>query len=563
MRSYTLPAVNQRVDVWFDGYDEYYGGRVDSVSAPYRFHVILDDKSSWDIDARKHIFRLSNDLPDDDDPDAEGDVDPTADDAVANVEPGVEDDADAVVDPSNAQQDKDANADGNDTSNGADVDKSDEQTKPTSKPQPDALESRPTRVTSGRRAATAEPDPHTMDQMDIPPDPSPPVLPTNKTLTERARTRSSEANAESAGEATNGTRSTLQTEERPRRRVPGRALRKSTNGPRTRDIEAAPPTTPERPRRAAAVAAKSLLSSEPDADTGTGLTRRRRSSQEQATTPVRVTRSRGGAMGEDGSLSTDARATADAPGTGTSGRRGRPPGVPPHTTVGRKRGNAEAMDDGATTDGGTAAAATKKRKRSEEPSGTKAAATPPGRMTMTRSGAARTSNEAGVGGDRNDEPYEKLSTKAITAIAVEAALESAKAVLKPVKEGLNKALKSLELVTKELVANKQPVEKEVAKPGGQKAQGPLLNSTITAAALENFQVDVSEMIGGGEARIKAYSSLSQQEFEGLHRVIEQQGKALRELDRLLYAAQTFGNKAKSTEGDTKAEGDKTGADKQK
>lgn len=165
---------------------------------------------------------------------------------------------------------------------------------------------------------------------------------------------------------------------------------------------------------------------------------------------------------------------------------------------------------------------------------------------------------------------EKVSTKAVTALAVNAALESAKAVLAPLNDRLSKLLAELNTVSKDLVLQKKALDLElqtrqqppvvidnvsgaVNVPGevegkdtaGAEAEGAVISSKVSLAALENFQLDVSEIIGGGEARIRAYSSLSQQEFEGLHRLIEQQGKSLREMDRLLYAAQAFAEKSKA------------------
>lgn len=64
MPSDPLPVVNQRVELCFNGYNEYFCGRVKSVSPPYKFCVVLDDESVWNVDTRSHIYRLSEELPD-------------------------------------------------------------------------------------------------------------------------------------------------------------------------------------------------------------------------------------------------------------------------------------------------------------------------------------------------------------------------------------------------------------------------------------------------------------------------------------------------------------------
>lgn len=66
----------------------------------------------------------------------------------------------------------------------------------------------------------------------------------------------------------------------------------------------------------------------------------------------------------------------------------------------------------------------------------------------------------------------------------------------------------------------------------------------SAVGLEGSQVDVSEIVGGAEAPVKTYSGLSEQDLDDLHRVIQQKEFALKELDRFLHAAQTFGRKTK-------------------
>lgn len=663
MSNPALPSVGQRVDIWFDGYDEYYGGIVKSVTPPYSFHVILDDNSSWDVDSRKNIYRLTDDTkpnkPEADqvdaDPDAEGlpstppaiqdidadlsiDVDHDEDENLPQVKkdpaprpprqlaartrsrlaaaeidtqppapaqpPNPESSAqpktpppasaviadpgtteiteqpsasspdkpteesndnhnDAAMDSTPDKTDKSANSEKPDkTDNSEKPDKTDnpetsDKTDKPDKPAEKGVESDPAparpepRVTRSREA---RPDPHMpAEPLSSKPDTQPAEKPDEKPETQ------ADKNADEKSETPKPDEST-----RPRRRTSGRALRKNTNGPRTREPEVKPtPTeepstpTPTRPKRAAAASVP--------------------------TAGARVTRSRRSSEGSD----PDAKAMTVSPPS--AGRRTRLQQKAVGPGVLRKRGVSEMLKSDQM--GGML----KKRRvadeddmrmladrRVERPAlrvvSPERRATPerrgpgrPPRPTVTfhddvkqANGTARSARMSG--GD--DHAVEKVSTKAVTALAVDAALESAKAVLDPINNRLNKLLRELDTVSKDLVLQKKAMDQEMAAPaqetGGstegatvagtqteeakdEDKSGPVMSKSISVAALENFQLDVSEIIGGGEARIKAYSSLSQQEFEGLHRLIEQQGKALREMDRLLYAAQAFAEKSKTKE----------------
>lgn len=197
---------------------------------------------------------------------------------------------------------------------------------------------------------------------------------------------------------------------------------------------------------------------------------------------------------------------------------------------------------------------------------------------------------SGIEGNGHSNTLENVSAKVITALAVDAALEAVKTVVEPLNERVENLLRELSSVSRDLVSQKKQLESELSStisalntiaeasakadakeqeeeqvpPGPRKAVGrpPAaarggasatdpkekgktsgIPQAVTISALQNFQLDISEVIGGGEARLRMHASLSHQEFESLHRLIEHQGKSLAELDRLLYAAQKFARKA--------------------
>lgn len=161
---------------------------------------------------------------------------------------------------------------------------------------------------------------------------------------------------------------------------------------------------------------------------------------------------------------------------------------------------------------------------------------------------------------------DKVSAEAITALAVKAALEAAQTVLEPLNERLCNLISEMVAVTRDLANQKKALDFELSnlptkpspKPKDQQRapqkvgkvdeKCELLRAipkSVTVSALQNFQLDISEVIGGGEARLRAHNSLSQQEFGMLHRLIDDQGKALGQMNRLLQAAQTFASKQRN------------------
>lgn len=142
------------------------------------------------------------------------------------------------------------------------------------------------------------------------------------------------------------------------------------------------------------------------------------------------------------------------------------------------------------------------------------------------------------GGRKEEESVEKLSTKAVTAIAVEAALASAKAVFKPLSDQLAALRTELENVSE---AARRAAD-EIPLEASRKRRGKSGSSPVSAAA-DALQLDLSELLGGGEARIRAYANLSDNEFENFHKLIEDQRKGLKEFDRILQAAKELGKKA--------------------
>ncbi|PXF45815.1 hypothetical protein BWQ96_04427 [Gracilariopsis chorda] len=367
-----LPNVNQRVDIWFDGYDEYYPGRVTSIVAPYEFNVVLEDGTDWTIDSRKHVFKF----PDE----------------------------------------------------------------PAEQPQT-------VKKTVGRpkNASTT----------------------TKKMDDDSEKQVSADDNPEQNGGA------------QARRRM-GRALRK--NATPTRTVE---PDVDEEPDEPSDDANQDQDDYNPKDDeiNDQRLPRLRRSARvADEERERRTTRSRAKPIQE-------------------------PVGLPPRT---RKRSLSKRAPE--TTD---EERSSKRRRRMEEE-------------------ADRMDDDVA----RDDDGMAGLSTKAVTAIAVEAALESAKAVLKPLSEKMTFIVTQFAEINKLM---KQTAE-DAAKDAVQKVVGKPDESKGTLAALANFKLNISEIIGGGEARIEAFSNLSEQEFEHLNRLVEHQGKALKELERLLYAAREFGKK---------------------
>lgn len=383
-------------------------------------------------------------------------------------------------------------------------------------------------------------------------------------------------------------------EKQQKRRTSGRALRKNTMGLRSRDAEALETRTKAVPPSANGVALDS-----DDSRGGSGGGGRRGS----PAMPTRVLRTRRTSSASNERVAAPSTPPA-TPQSKSPVRRGRPP------LSGRKRGSAGEW----TPEKDRERSAAKKRRVAADEADARASGPPATRGSVGRpAGRPRSSvtfrDEVELKTTRSSpsnnasrvssEPADKVSAQVITAIAVDAALQSAKAVLDPLHQRLSKLLGELESVARDLVAQKKLIDTELAtspttpvtnkvlaspatngagagtvgattpappakqqeptnsSAPSQQNQNPTVSSpddasnkhgakaiphAITIGVLENFQLDVSEIIGGGEARLKAHTSLSQQECDNLHRIIEQQGKALRELDRLLYAARGFASK---------------------
>lgn len=348
-----------------------------------------------------------------------------------------------------------------------------------------------------------------------------------------------EAASEAAPEAAPEAEPEAATEPAPARRKAGRALRKST-APATPATPPAPrrssraealaaddaagrthPTpASRRSRRADMLAADAAAAPRPPVAVTprTSRTRQRKPDETPTATPPRPARRTRAVLGQKRAPPDDAPVPEDEPEKMLANAKR------------RRRAEVEALPARST--------------RAPTANGT---ATTPERLTRSAA-AVRMGNDldaarniAAKPGD--DDAVEKLSTKAVTAIAVDAALASARAVLKPLNDrllGLSQELESISNSTKKAAA--QLMEPPQPRRRGRPSSN--ISNSISAAALESFHLDLTELVGGGEARIKAYSTLTDHEFEQLHKSIGQQANALQELDRLLYAAKALGAKAK-------------------
>lgn len=280
----------------------------------------------------------------------------------------------------------------------------------------------------------------------------------------------------------------------PPRRKSGKAFRKSTGGPQTS------------PSRLANTKPAPPVSGPSTSDPSPSAAHRSPAQTKPAPLPARVTRQRRTQEQDILSESPPVRSV----------RRGRPP------ASAQKRQAPDTPTSVRWDD-----ATEKRRKGSDGTDVANGLAPAPVVERVTRSGS------------RKDEvSVEKLSTKAVTAIAVEAALASAKAVFKPLSDQLITLRTDLESIseTAKRAAEEIPVEL------GRKKRGKGGSGPISASA-DALQLDLSELLGGGEARIRAYASLSDKEFESFHKLIEDQRKGLQQLDRILAAAKDLGKKA--------------------
>lgn len=483
-----LPPVNACVDVWFSGYDEFYPGRVDRITAPHAFHVVLNDGTDWDIDTRKHIFKLSSVMPDpqaahSELPEPASPVDgpsSTADDPreLAHAKPAPTEEHDDMQVDVDSDGTKHISAD---LDHQADVDVEDKN-----------------KIDEDDNTSPAPA-----------PAPAPALAPTPMSLRTPATVGAPLG--------------------RPQRRTSGRVLRKSTGPPAHKERAVEKEVEPEEDKEEQEDEEEEDKNEEKQVEEyaspvvkeeQTPIQRRRRSSRVVGGAVTAAATGGGGVVERRVSTRTRRRVVDDA-------------------MVSEPRVLRRATRQTPTKKRPAVAEETEERgpKRRKRGSGADSSSTP---LASTR----KTTDEEKILSKHFNEAIAGLSTKAVTAIAVDAALESAKAVIKPLNDRLDSLVKELSTVCKSVKTSIETDLAAAARPA--KAAPP---NAVTAAALETFQLDVSEIIGGGEARIKAYSSLSQQEFESLHRLIDQQGKALKELDRLLYAAQEFGKKPKVTSGD--------------
>ncbi|CAN8071535.1 unnamed protein product [Agarophyton chilense] len=369
-----LPALNQRVFIWFDGYDEFYPGRVANLTPPFEFKVVLEDGTDWDIDSRKHVYKFSDD---------ESEADPKPEEPSSKID----------THPKIAEKEKD--------------EESEKQVSADDQPEPNGAQTR-------RRA--------------------------------------------------------------------GRALRK--NATPTRNVVPDVVAPEERDEHSQEESHNDDYIPKEDDNEQEDVPRLRRSARvADEDRERRTTRSRAKSIEE-------------------------PVGLLPRT---RKRTSAKRLLKPNVEDG----RATKRRKQVEEP--------------MDRLDDEPIREENGVSA---------LSTKAVTAIAVQAALESAKAVLKPLSDKMSSIVTAFTEINNMMKRSAEAAAREAVKKAVHKPEA----SKGTVAALANFQLDFAEVVGGGEARMKAHSKLSENEFNHISRMIQYQGKALQEVERLLYAAKEFSKK---------------------
>lgn len=576
-----LPAVNQRVDIWFEGYDQYYGGRVDSVSPPHNFHVILDDSSSWDVDRRRHIYRLSGDLPN-----SNTDEIPSTDETLralnhvsqvgftkqrrsstpasaTKARPGTRSSS-----RQQARRDSDS-ASLRELDNQLELDLVQEikgevidvnhSTTDDDKSKPDAF--------AGTGALISS-DPHKVDPNGI-------IVSVTGGISVRDH-----SDDQIPSENPDVSKPT-ETVSKPasRRRTSGRALRKNTIGPRSRGVGDTP--LPFRKSIRSANTAQALPSKYNDDSDGTRQFRHRRATAKSVANAGQVTPSRARNANHQGSKG--------GAGYAPDGR----------TSYGRKRApvdsiavNSEAeselrllkkrrLHNDNTSRGLSTARKSVRTNRlvdnaipaSKKNISPTVIVRPAATMneTLARSGPAANSDPAktrvvtrsgvnpGVEKAGTKDAGNSLTPEAITAIAVEAALESARAILDPIDERLTKLLGELSTVSKGLSGQTKVIqqtsletsdaevdptssETEPATNGstGDKQGGTPL---IPMGSLQSFQVDVAEVIGGGEARIKAHSLQALQQFQSLRQLIAQQGQALKQMSSLVVAAEAFAGKS--------------------
>lgn len=704
-----LPGVNQRVDIWFDGYEEFYGGRVESVSLPCKFTVILDDNSIWTMDTRKHIFRLSDLPPTPSLSDAappskqsKPTTTPTARKSVkssnvtTNNTPSRKNVGTLLKTKTRASRRSSTPPDVVELDTDNNIPKEGEDTLHVGKPSDDA-----TPIVENKVLLIDDVDLDIEKLLGIDPDndrdpPSPPPPPSeppqeqpeqtikllhspvdtfeappvaslskpNRTIPTSPNHSSSPTPALSSSPLSSTTAS-AQTR---KRRTSGRAIRKNTIGPRsdprlnstssspnkkTSKVPSSPSSSESMPNIGSSSATtprrsssrtlslqgkqqvkKSQLTThvqspvrtktndtnddemniisdirQPDPSAvvvnKSSTVSRTQAQQQRAKTPVVSQQQRKKNTQSSPSSSSDDAGNAITNIVGKKRRLESSKNITTHVAGTKKRRvmvtEAKANTDGEKSnanhtnnidDGNTLLVSGRRRPsvtfRDEVevfttpryPSSSSASRSPPAKnagsnksnkeAVVRRGQQQQVENEEGETGDLGNvvvdgsATVDKVSSEAITAVAVKAALEAAQTVLEPLNERLCNLISEIVTVTRDLANQKKALDIELSniqhKPSQQPKEqvqqkvGKLEDKTevlraipksVTVSALQNFQLDISEVIGGGEARLRAHNSLSQQEFGMLHRLIADQGKALGQMNRLLHAAQAFASKQPS------------------
>lgn len=610
MPNLSLPAVNQRVDIWFEGYDKFYGGRVDSVSPPYNFHVILDDGTSWDVDSRRHIYRLSRDFPnsyDDNDNDPSLVETPPAPNLTAGNQsssPRVSKQRRSSTAPASAMKTRPGTRSSSrqqarrysNSVPGMDLDLQHvhahtQQTKGessgpslpkvgfTPKPDPNGGKSpHSSEILTSADAADGPQHQHAQDGNTIP------------VIGELSRANSVEqihAEDPSLKIGDIQSKADVMSNQGARRRTSGRALRKNT-GSRSRGLSDPP-----------LLFRKSIRSTNIDETPPSTYnkvlesprqSRQRRSNAKSAPAPDKVISSRGRSSGQQTSKgATNHGSDVRAAYARKRGSHDIDPENDEDESVlqlikRRKMLNESVVSRGPSTARKSVRAKltdnlNTARKKIVSPPVTVRAAQRLGETPGNTGGALVSDATIARPVSKNEttrvteklvhkEADKTLNPEAITALAVDAALESAKAILGPIDERLTHLLGELNVVSKNLMTLMKRVRDSSLKaaeldPDPKSSEtGPAIDSgtddqqggtLIPMGTLQNFQVDVAEVIGGGEARINAHSLQSEQQFQSLHQLIAQQGQALKQMSCLIVAAEAFADKSqkdnvKSTNG---------------
>lgn len=452
-----LPSIDQTVELWFSGYDEYYAGRVESLQPPDYFTVVLDDGSSWPVDRVNNIWKYPNDSTP-----LKGAADPLTSskdepklDADANTDDPTDNNPGASSQPSNDPTaiGSETRAAAVDSKHGIDVDPGDD-------------------ATHGKEA---EEDPNTDKPSGGAEGPTMPK-------------------ADSAPQ---------------KRRTAGRALRKST-GPGSR------PTS-----SAATVGAR-----EPSGDEGSS-SQTRGSGKRRGRPPGKSGGGDGEAVGARRSLrKKDSGGAEEEGGEGEAvatrvTRRTR-------QTTGKRGLDEMEVDEEIVVEQDTGI---KRRKDANDGAELKVMERVLEKSVMVANGTGVAVDKLmGGGNELEGEGEERLSTQAVTAIAVDAALASAKAVLKPLSDKMRKLSEEMAGIQKEV---KEVYENMLTRGSRQRGVGKPLGAEVSQAALDSLLLDLSETIGGGEARIRAYEQMSDMELESFRKALQENAKALSELDRLL------------------------------